>query len=139
MKNIAIVLLSLTLWSCQQKPADMTQHLSGYWEIDKVVFADGQQKEFAINTWIDYIEIVDSQGYRTKVQPTLEGTYISNDVVEKIEIKIENDSLHLYCSTEFDRWKETVISADDEQLVIVTADNKKFYYKKYKPLNLDFP
>lgn len=139
MKKIFVVLLSLTLWSCQEKPTEMVEHLTGYWEIDKVVFADGQQKDFGINTWIDFIEISDSLGYRTKVQPTLEGTYISNEVVEKIEIKIENDSLNLYCSTDFDRWKETVISADHEQLVIMSADNKKFYYKKYEPLLLDIP
>ena len=51
MKNlITIVLLSVLFTSCKQqiKPADIAK-INGYWEIEKVVFDEGEDKEYGAN------------------------------------------------------------------------------------------
>ena len=70
MKHLLYVLMLCGLVSCGSRmdQTELTQ-LSGYWEIESVETADGVQREFSINTTIDYFELQDLSGTRTKLQP----------------------------------------------------------------------
>ncbi|PIV50187.1 MAG: hypothetical protein COS19_04760 [Flavobacteriaceae bacterium CG02_land_8_20_14_3_00_34_13] len=131
-------LIFMVLLSCnQQNPKEKLAHLNGYWEISKVEMPDGTVKEYTISTLVDYIEIKDSVGFRKKVAPKLDGGFIINDDAEKITVKIENNTLNLYYSTQFDSWKETVLEANEQQLVVLNKDDKKYTYKKFEKFNLE--
>ena len=136
MKNfILIILLSTLLASCnQQTPKEKLINLNGYWEIEKVEFSRDSIKEFRMSENVDYFEIKDGTGFRKKVRPQYDGTYIVTEDAEKIEAKIENDSLNLYYSTPFDSWKETVLKAGEDKMSIRNKRGLIYHYKRFKSL-----
>jgi len=62
------------------------QNLNGYWEIEKVVFPNGETKDFKVSTTIDYIETEMSKGFRKKMQPKFDGTYTTSNDAELFTI-----------------------------------------------------
>ena len=59
MKNTFWILVaSLFFVACQQKikPTDISK-INGYWEIEKVVFEGGEDKEYRMNESYDYFQI----------------------------------------------------------------------------------
>jgi len=133
-----ITLLALATTACSTPDAKkMIPYLNGYWEIEVVEMEDGSIKEFGVANWVDYIEIGNNNGIRKKVSPTLQGAFLVTHDFEEIHVKIENDSLNLYYTTEFDNWKETVLKANEQSLVILNQDQKKYTYKRFLPINQD--
>lgn len=136
MKNILLIfLLAIAVTSCkQQTPEEKLVNLNGYWEIEKVEFSRDSIKEFRMSENVDYFEIENGVGFRKKVRPQYDGTYIVTEDAEKIEAKIENDSLNLYYSTPFDSWKETVLHAEEDKLSIKNNRGIIYHYKRFKSL-----
>lgn len=134
MKFTKAILLFLTviMYSCKnQDPNEQIQYLDGYWSIEKVILEDGKEKDFTLSTTVDFIEVNGKTGIRKKVQPKLDGTFLTSNKVETFDIKIEDDSLRLYYTTPFDSWKETVLKAKDSSLVVLNRDGKTYFYKKF--------
>jgi hypothetical protein len=129
----ATLLLSIIiLYSCAKPdPKEQIKYLDGYWSIEKAVLADGTEKEFTISATIDFIEVNEYSGIRKKVQPKLDGTFLTSTKAETFELKIEDDSLRVYYTTPFDSWKETVLKAKDSSLVVLNRDGKTYFYKKF--------
>jgi hypothetical protein len=137
-KHICYLLFTLIILSCSKDPEALIPHISGYWEIEEVTLSDGSKKSYTYNDTIDYIEITDSlTGFRTKLKPNLSGTYETSTDKERIDIKIENDSLHLMYSTPYATWKETVLTANKDQLLMVNTNKDMYLYKRYEPLSLE--
>ncbi len=135
---IVLLICASVIFSCnRQSPEEKLAHLNGYWEITEVELDNGTVKEYSINTTIDYIEIHNNEGFRKKVAPNLSGGFTVNDDAEKIIVKIENDSLHLYYSTLFDSWRETVLRANEMELEILNSDKKRFKYTRFEKLNFE--
>ncbi|WP_431135882.1 lipocalin family protein [Psychroserpens mesophilus] len=138
LKHICFVIFSFIILSCSKNPETLIPHLNGYWEIEEVTLSDGSKKTYTYNDTVDYIEITDSlTGFRTKLKPNLSGTYETSTNKERIELKIENDSLHLMYSTPYAKWKETVLNANEEQLLIVNDNKDMYLYKRYEPINIE--
>lgn len=133
-KEIYSIILFLVCISCyKQDPLEQVEHLDGYWEIESVTLPDGTKKEFSISAIVDFIEVSEMKGMRTKVNPKLDGTFTNNGTVEPFTLRIEEDSLRIYYTTPFDSWKETVLIAKDSTLQILNRDNKRYTYKKFTP------
>jgi hypothetical protein len=123
--------------SCTESKEEQLKHINGYWEIEEVV-SEHQTKTYTFNETIDYIVINDSlKGFRQKLKPRFDGKFESNNVKEKIQIKIENDSLNLYYKTAFSEFKETAIKVTKDILIIRNNQNTTYKYKRYQPFNLD--
>jgi len=136
-KKTYLLLLIVTILSCSKDPASFIVHLNGYWEIQEVTLSNGTKKTYTYNDTVDYIEISDSlTGFRTKLKPSLTGTYETSTNKERIDIKIEKDSLHLMYTTPYANWKETVLNANENQLLIINTNKDMYLYKRYEPLNL---
>lgn len=132
MKKSIYFLLFISLMACDtQTPQEKIDNLNGYWAISKAELADGQIKEYHFNAVVDYIEIKDGQGFRKKVKPKLDGTYLVTDKMETINIKIENDSIHLYYTTEMDQWRETMVSSKKNELVFLNKHGNKYTYQRF--------
>ena len=133
------IILSVTLFviSCSQpNPNQYIQYLDGYWEIEKVVTSKGQEKQYTFNQSIDFIEIKDTVGIRKKLQPQLNGSFIATRDAEQFIIRIENDSLRLFYKTPLATWKETIVSAKENQMIVKNESGNLYFYKTYEKLNL---
>lgn len=139
MKNlITIVLLSMLFTSCKQqiKPADIAK-INGYWEIEKVVFDEGEDKEYGANQNYDYFQIEsNNKGIRKKVAPQLNGTFLVNDTYENVSVRFQDEKVYLDYSTPYMKYSEEVIELTADELVITNAQNKEFHYKKATAINI---
>ena len=138
MKKTAFFLfVSLLILSCKNpvSSSDLSK-INGYWEIEKVDFPDGNDKEYKINEIFDYFEIKNSKGFRTKVSPQLDGTFLTNGDSEKIEIKEIDGKFYIYYTTPFSKWKEEIIAISDEKLIIENDSKKEYSYKRAAPINI---
>lgn len=136
MKKLILIISIIATASCSDKdPQEQIKNLNGYWQIEKVEIEKDSVIEYQLSQLIDYIEITDSTGFRKKLKPKIDGGFInvSNDS-EKVTAKVEDNSLFLYYETPFDEWKEEVLEATEDELVVLNRDDKKYYYQRYKPL-----
>ncbi len=138
MKHIILLLITTFLLSCSKNPERLIPHINGYWEIDEVTLADGSKRDFKFNETIDYISISDSlTGFRKKLKPAFGGSYTTSDDIETVKVVVENDSLFIYYHTPYAEWREVVIHANKEQLLILNTQNVLYLYKRYEPFKLD--
>ncbi|MCC9016664.1 MULTISPECIES: hypothetical protein [Flavobacterium] len=138
MRNTFMILvLSLLLISCKQeiKPADIAK-LNGYWEIEKVVFDKGEDKDYGMNENFDYFNIKGTKGTRTKVMAQLDGTFLTTDTFEDVSVRFKGDQVFLDYKTDYAKWSEELISISDETFVVKNDQNKEYHYKKTGPVNL---
>ncbi|MFA9191728.1 hypothetical protein AAGV28_10160 [Flavobacterium sp. FZUC8N2.13] len=138
MKNVLKTLfVCLFLVSCQQKitPEDINK-LNGYWEIEKVVFKDGEDKEFKMNENFDFFKIANNKGIRRKVRPQFNGTFLFNEDYENVKVRFEEEHVFLDYSTAYAKWTEELIYISEDEMVIKNDQNKEYEYKKAGPINL---
>ncbi len=139
MKNIVtIVLFSFLLVGCKQqiKSTDIPK-INGYWEIEKVVFDEGEDKEYSANQNYDYFQInKNNQGIRKKVAPQLDGTFLVDDSFEKVSIRFQEDKAYLDYSTPYMKYTEEIIALSAEELVVLNAQKTEYHYKKATAINI---
>ncbi|WP_316633650.1 lipocalin family protein [uncultured Flavobacterium sp.] len=138
MKNTFMILvLSLLFVSCKQeiKPTDIAK-LNGYWEIEKVVFDKGEQKDYGMNESFDYFDIKNNKGIRKKVMPQFDGTFLTSDSFENVSVRFKGDQVFLDYKTAYAKWSEELISISDKELVVKNQEKKEYHYKKAGPINL---
>ena len=139
MKKTAVLLFAcLVLTACTQKVSkEETQKLNGYWEIEKVLLADGSEKDYKINMMFDFFQInKDFKGFRKKVTPQFDGKFLADDDAEAVEITEEKDKIYLNYKTDYATWKEELKSISENKLVILNQQNIEYHYKKATPINL---
>ncbi len=132
MKNTFMILvLSLLFVSCKQevKPEDIAK-LNGYWEIEKVELPDGDKKEYKVNETIDFFKIEANKGFRKKVMPQLDGTYLTNDIQEDVVVVIKDGDASLQYKTTYASWKEEIIELTKDKLVVKNQQEIEYYYKR---------
>lgn len=136
-KSLVIAFIAVLSISCKPK-VEVTDiaKISGYWEIEKVVFPDGTTKEYGINEVYDYFEIKSNKGIRKKVMPQLDGTFLVNDAFEKIAIKENHEKYYINYSTSFSKWQEELISISNQEMVLVNDSKIEYHYKRAAPINL---
>lgn len=139
MKKIFLSLFALVvLASCQDQKAAVVNVslLNGYWEIEQVTLADGSKKDYKMNETIDFFEVKNDSGFRKKVKPQLDGTYVVNDVDEKVKIEKSAQGTFIHYKTNYSKWKEKIKSLTKEQLILVNDQNIEYQYKKPIPFTL---
>lgn len=138
MKNTFMILvLSLLFVGCKQeiKPTDIAK-LNGYWEIEKVVFDKGEEKDYGMNESFDFFKMKGNAGIRKKVMPQLDGTFLTGNSFENVSVRFTDKGTFLDYKTAYAKWSEELISISDEQFVVKNDQNKEYHYKKAGPINL---
>jgi hypothetical protein len=139
MKNtFSVLFIAFLFMGCQQEilPADIA-NINGYWEIEKVVFDKGEDKDYKMNEVYDYFEVdKKNKGFRKKVMPQLDGTFIVNDAYEKVSIRFADGKAFVDYSTPFMKWSEEIIAVSAEELVLLNKEKTAYHYKKATPINL---
>ena len=135
MRHLIVLIFALILFNCSKNPKEIKTHINGYWEIDMVELKDGTKKEYNFNESIDFIQLNNNNtGFRKKLYPNLEGRYATSNDKELFTLKIENDSLHIYYETNYNKWKETIIDADTDYLKVINQNKDVYLYKRFKPI-----
>lgn len=133
MKKGIFLLCSFLLIACKPSTDEAISNLNGYWQIESAELPEGITKNYNFSALVDFIEVKENKGIRKKVQPQLGGRFISSEDAEVFEIKVENDSINLYYTTPYDAWKETVISSEEDELIILNPNGIIYTYKRFTP------
>ena len=136
MKNIlGLFVFSLFVVSCS-KPisAEELKKLNGYWEISEVKTADGDTKEFQSNNNVDFFELKDLKGTRTKVVPQLNGKNQTNGIKEQFTVLDSANATYLKYATDYAKWTEKVDKLTKDELVIINNNDIKYTYKRFTPI-----
>lgn len=138
MKKILPFLLLFTIvTSCKQTITKKdTEKINGYWEIEKVILADGTTKAYSVNETIDYFEIKNNKGFRKKVAPQLDGTYLINNQFEKISIVASDKKFYILYLTKYTKFREQIIEIRDSTMVLKNDRNVEYHYKKPIPFSV---
>lgn len=136
MKNIlGLFAFSLLAVSCS-KPisAEELKNLNGYWEINEVKTADGDTKGFQSNNNVDFFELKDLKGTRTKVVPQFDGKNQTNGIKEQFTVLDSANATYLKYSTDYAKWTEKVDKITKDELVIINQNDIKYTYKRFTPI-----
>lgn len=136
MKNIlGLFAFSLLAVSCS-KPisAEELKNLNGYWEINEVKTADGDTKEFQSNNNVDFFELKDLKGIRTKVVPQFDGKNQTNGIKEQFTVLDSANATYLKYFTDYAKWTEKVDKITKDELVIINQNDIKYTYKRFTPI-----
>ncbi len=135
MRSLSLVIIFVVLSGCDNKlSVNDLDHLNGYWEIEKVVFPDGQTKEYTVNSTIDYIEYQDLRGFRKKVRPNLDGTYTTSDDAELFEISNERSTFRMHYTNDMSQWEEEIAGIDNDQMILKNPEGVAYHYKRFKAI-----
>ena len=131
MKRILLLIVLVSALSCKQKitEADLS-NLNGYWEIEKVELPDGDKKEYKVNETIDFFKIEANKGFRKKVMPQLDGTYLTNDIQEDVVVVVKDGDASLQYKTTYASWNEEIIELTKDKLVVKNQQEIEYYYKR---------
>ena len=131
MKRILLLIVLVTALSCKQKitEADLS-NLNGYWEIENVELPDGDMKEYKVNETIDFFKIEANKGFRKKVMPQLDGTYLTNDIQEDVVVVVKDGDASLQYKTTYASWKEEIIELTKDKLVVKNQQELEYHYKR---------
>lgn len=136
-KAIVISVFLLVLVSCKQSISEKDlSKINGYWEIVKVEMPEGETKDYKVNSTIDYFEIANKKGFRQKVMPQLDGTYLTNNLKESIQISDDGGDYYLNYTTDYAQWKEEIIELKDSVLVLKNKQNLEYHYKRQIPFSV---
>jgi hypothetical protein len=136
-KSITFFFLGILLISCKQSiTATDIAKINGYWEIQKVKLPEGGKKEYKVNETIDFFKVNNYKGFRQKVMPQLDGTYLTNNLKENIIISNEDGGFFINYSTNYGKWKEEIIEIKDSILVLKNTGNLEYHYKRQIPFSL---
>ncbi|SDB46486.1 hypothetical protein SAMN03097699_1509 [Flavobacteriaceae bacterium MAR_2010_188] len=137
MKNILMSLAIVFLISSCKQEIDLS-NISGYWEIDKVILEDGSERDYGVNTTVDYIELKsDSTGIRKKLSPRLDGTFSTTEDFESFKIKENNGDLFIQYETPMMSWDEELLNLNETTLEVKNDHSIRYIYKRFEPINLE--
>ena len=130
-KLFVLFFLGTIVVSCKQTITETDlQYLNGYWEIEKVTLPDGDTKEYKVNETIDYFQIAQKKGFRSKVMPQVDGSYLKNDIKESVQVSLKDGSATLHYKTTYAKWNEEIITLSKDHFVVKNAQDLEYHYKR---------
>ena len=90
-----------------------------------------------MNESYDYFEInKENKGFRKKVKPQLNGTFLVNDTYENIQIQNLSNIYFIAYETPYAKWKEEIVSISKDKLLLKNDENRIYHYKKAAPITI---
>jgi hypothetical protein len=131
MKKVVLFLVFSAVFSCKQaiSEADL-QHLNGYWEIEKVELPDGDKKEYKVNETLDFFKITNKKGFRAKVMPQFDGTYLTNNIQDSIVISVKDGVATIQYTTKYANWNEEIIALSKDKFIVKNQQDLEYHYKR---------
>ena len=124
-------MVSLVVFSCKEKVTlGQMDKIKGYWQITKVETSEGEKKEYPVNENYEYFDIKGKTGFHKKVRWQPMGTFLVDDLQEKMTASEKDGQVVLDFSSDFGKHSEKVIELSDSLLVLESQEGSDFYYKK---------
>lgn len=137
---MAVVAALTIALSCGHPPGEEDLvHLTGYWEIERVVFPEGEVKEYPAGTTVDYYQLAGKEGYLKKLQAEADGRFLATDDALPLKIEFRENRLVLLFEGETDSWEEELLELGPDRLVTRHANGLHYEYKRYEPLQIPQP
>ena len=137
LNSFLLLLFSFLIYSCKPSVSEKDlEKINGYWEIQKVEMPGGGKKEYKVNETIYFFSVKNHKGFRQKVMPQLDGTYLTNDIKEILTISSQNGEFYVNYSTNYGKWKEEIIDLQDSILILKNKDNLEYHYKRQVPFSI---
>ena len=136
MRKLLLIFVLLAM-GCKSNPDKHIEFIEGYWEIESVYKNNQLLRTFKINSGIDYFKInADLIGFRKKLKPNFSGTFETSKDVLNFKIEIQNNGLFLNYIDNATSFREEVLEANKEKLVIKSNSGLVYNYKPYEALDL---
>ena len=136
MKKTLLIIVLLAM-GCKSNPDKHIEFIEGYWEIERVYKDNKLLRTFKINSGIDYFKInADLKGFRKKLKPNFSGTFQTSKDVLNFKIEIQNNGLFFNYIDNATSFREEVLEANKEKLVIKSNSGLVYNYKPYEALDL---
>ncbi|CCB69440.1 hypothetical protein B0A58_01170 [Flavobacterium branchiophilum NBRC 15030 = ATCC 35035] len=132
-KNLFLIGLGMLFFSCTPSKPIEEAKINGYWEIQNVVLPDGSEKGYKVNESIDYFEIKNHKGFRKKVHPQLDGSYLVSDDFEDVKVIQQSGKSYLVYPKTKDTVKEEILQASEHFLVLKDAKGFEYQYNRQEP------
>ena len=136
MRSLILLLCFTVLISCNSVSNAKLTLLNGYWEIDRVEFPNGGEKQYKMSQNIDYIQLKNLKGFRKKVNPKFDGSYETSDDAELFEIQINDGLYTIMYKNDLSEWQETLTAISKDNFSAQNADGIQYHYKRFEPINL---
>lgn len=134
MRYVWILIIVLAFNGCQdQDHKTKLENLNGYWIIDIVEKPDGEKKEYPFTNHMDFFDVNENYGTKSRVSPTYSGTFISYGAAVKFVWEEDETQLLLRFEDGEQAYSQILKKATEDELVLVHEDGTKYYYKSYKP------
>lgn len=110
--------------------------LNGYWEIENVVFPNGNTKEYTVSATVDFIRLDGMKGFRKKVSPKFDGTYQTSDDAENFIISKKDGDFIIDYKTELSQWSEQLVAVDTNTFSVISQEGLQYNYKRFEPFSI---
>lgn len=138
MKVQFIACLLVVVLSCKEKKEyslDDFQTLNGYWQITKIIYPDGEIKEYGGSPSVEYINIDGSKGFKKKLYPTIAGHYeTSDDAILFRIIKKSDKGFFISYNDSLNGWQESLNFLADDFFSLMNQDGLVFCYTRQKEI-----
>ncbi len=138
LKLLSSCIALLLFISCSQKVTkkDLT-HLSGFWEIEKVIFTDGETKTYDINPIVDHYQLFEnSTGIKKKGIPKFDGTFKTSGNQDHFKIVYTETIITIAFNNALSNRIEEIVSLSESQLTLKNEEGVLYYYKRFTPINI---
>lgn len=131
--SMSVLILFVAAVSCKSgpDPTENIKYLNGFWEIKEAYLPDGTSKNYTNTITVDYIEVEGSTGVKKKVVPVPTGGFTGTSSEKEFVITVEEESLWIYYTTDYDSWKEKIINVDAQELRVLGKQGITYVYKRY--------
>ena len=86
--------------------------------------------------YFDFFSLKNNSGFRQKVMPQLDGTYLTNDIKEDIKVSNKDGVFYINYTTTYGKWNEEILEIQDSVLVLKNKDNLEYHYKRQVPFSI---
>ena len=140
-KYILLPIIALSVLSCSKSVSkqDLT-NLNGFWEISKVETQDGEEVDYKINLTVDNFQLDTislNSGTRKKGMPQLDGTYLTNDIIENFSVTDSAGIIKLNYKTNYANWSEQVLKITPNEFVVKNQNDVTYFYKRFEGININ--
>lgn len=136
MRYISLLFVFVMMQSCTTVSEKKLPLLNGYWEIERVEFPNGGEKEYRMSSTVDYIKLDGLKGFRKKVVPRFDGNFETSDDAEPFQIEVVEDEYTLSYVNNLSEWQETLIALSEDRFTVANADGIVYHYKRFEPIRL---
>ncbi len=134
-KSLFPVLIILFLSACKKEIArEDIGLLDGYWEIERAEGPDGQSRSYRINTTVDYLQLEGLEGFRKKVQPQADGSFLTSDDATTFEIRQKDNRYFMVYLVDGMEWSEQLLKLDSMSFSVLNEEHITYHYKRYQSL-----